>query len=351
MIFKKLIFSAFITGIIFNVCTLVLAIVYIIAVENYFKPFDFKHSIKLGTILSASNMFDFKNLKDKRTIPRWQAIESKFDFFIPDVALRSDERGQKSPRVDDWCRRRANRCWAHRVAYDDSRKKDYRIYTVDDWFFKNSRFLNTSHDAQVRLLDVFLAGLPGNAEVVLNEPLALFQSNPKNFQLFKDWVIILRRKHPSLKFKLGLQLHFQWLDTQFLRLSDGVLFSQFADFSKNYDIPWGILEFSIYDRVWRRRLQNTYVAGRRTDGLTSSFESLVPDRLRRAIVLHQAYIIHRDVVRSGASFIVEWGNFPTIWFSGEIDQDYRSTFALFDWDGRPLPMWWAVARGMDDGKK
>jgi hypothetical protein len=351
--FKKLIAFAFINGIVVNACTVVLAIAYTIAVESYFKSFDFKPSIQVGTILSAANMFNFQNLKDKRTIPRWRAIESNFDFFVPDVALRTDERGQKSPRLEDWCRRRADRCWAHRIAYDDIRRKDYKIFTIDDWFFKNSRFLNTSHeDVQVWSLDVFLAGLPVNAEVILNEPLTVFQSNYKNFQLFKNWVIILKRKHPRIKFKLGLQLHFQWLDTQFWRLGDGVLFSQFADLAKNYDIRWGISEFSIYDRIWRRRLVATYDrSGRRTDRLVSTFESFVPDRFRRAVTLHMAYSIHKRAVAAGASYVVEWGNFPTVWFSGEIDDEYRSTFALFDWEGRPLPMYWAILRGISDADK
>lgn len=350
MNFKKLVFDAFKAGIIFNVTTAFVGVGYIVAIENWFKPFDVHPSVELGTIATAGNMFNFKNSKDLETIPRWKSIENYFDFFIPDTAFRDDDRGMKSPRVERWCK--VNPCWIHRISYSDSRRRDYKIFTVDDWFYKNKSFLNTKlEDAQVFPLDVFLKTLPFESVVILNEPLTLFQEHNLNFKLFTDWVITLRRKHPHLKFKLGLQLHFQWLDTQWLRLQDGRLFSQFHKFSTDYRIPWGVSEFSIYDSVWRRRLKNTYDRSGRTDRRTSLIESAVPLRLRRAIVLHQTYLIHRAVVQSGASYIVEWGNFPTIWFSGEIDQDYQSTFALFDWDGRPLPMYWAIARGISDGKR
>jgi len=353
MSFKNFVFSGFKIGLILNFSTVFFCIVYILAVENYFKPFNFRPlSVELGTIVTAQAMFDFQNLDDLQPLPRWKLIESHFDFFIPDTALRGDDRKIKSPRVERWCKIN-NFCWAHRLSYKDLRRRDYRTFTIDDWFISNKSLLNTRFEnAAVFPLDVFLKSLPPSSTVVINEPLTLFQQHNLNFKLFTDWVLILRRKHPSLKFKLGLQLHFQWLDSQWLRLQNGVLFSQFAKFSADYAIPWGISEFSIYDQIWRRRLVATYDhSGRPTDGLTSLIESAVPVRLRRAIVLHQAYVIHKSAVWFGASYITEWGNFPTIWFSGEIDQDYRSSFALFDWDGRPLPMYWAIVRGISDGKR
>ncbi|HEY0055104.1 MAG TPA: hypothetical protein VGB63_07100 [Pedobacter sp.] len=313
MNFRKLILNGFKIGLAFNLLTLLLSISYIIAIENYFKPFNFsRQSVKLGTILTAQAMFDFKNFHNLQPLPRWKKIEGHFDFFVPDTALRNDDRKIKSPRLERWCK--INPCWAHRMNYNDSRRRDYKVFTIDDWFFKNKSFLRTRlENAQVFPLDVFLKTLPPDSVVVLNEPLTLFQQHSLNFKLFTDWVILLRRKHPHLKFKLGLQLHFQWLDSQWLRLQDGVLFSQFEKFSADYAIPWGISEFSIYDRVWRRRLKNSYDrSGRRTDGMTSWIESAVPHRLRRAIVLHQSYLTHRAVIQSGASYIVEWGNFPTI---------------------------------------
>lgn len=347
MSFKKFLFNGLKIGLFLNFLTVFMAIGYILAIENYFKPFTSKpRSVQLGTILTAQAMFDFQDLDNLEPLPRWKSIKNHFDFFIPDTALRDDNRKIKSPRVERWCK--INPCWAHRMGYFDLRRRDYRVFTVDDWFITNKSILNTRFEnAVVFPLDFFLKTLLPGSTVILNEPLTLFQQHNLNFKLFTDWVVILRRKHPHLKFKLGLQLHFQWLDSQWLRLQDGQLFSQFQKFSADYSIPWGISEFSIYDSVWRRRLKNTYDRSGRTDRITSLIESAVPLRLRRAIVLHQTYVIHRAVIQSGASYIVAWGNFPTLWFSGEIDEQYRSTFALFDWQGRPLPMYWAVMRGLD----
>ena len=58
------------------------------------------------------------------------------------------------------------------------------------------------------------------------------------------------------------------------------------------------------------------------------------------------YIFHRDAFRAGATHFVEWGNFPGTWFSQEIDPQYKSTFALWDWDGNPTLMYWAIARSL-----
>ena len=348
---RKLVFTGLKLGLFFNIATVFFAVLYIISVENYFKPFEFKKPlpVKFGTIITAEAMFDFKNFNNLYPLPRWKSIENHFDFFIPDTALRADDRAIKSPRVERWCKIN-NSCWAHRLDYKDLRRRDYRTFTIDDWFISNKSLLNSPLEkAVIFRLDVFLKNLPPGSTVILNEPLTLFQQHNLNFKLFSSWVLDLRRKHPSLKFKLGLQLHFQWLDSQWLRLQDGVLFSQFAKFSADYGILWGISEFSIYDTIWRRRLVNTYDrSGGRTDRLTSFVESAVPLRLRRAIILSQTYIIHRRATEAGADYFVAWGNFPTLWFSGEIDSEYKSTFALFDWDGRPLPMFWAITRGIYD---
>ncbi|MEG3842936.1 hypothetical protein [Microcoleus sp. herbarium14] len=156
-------------------------------------------------------------------------------------------------------------------------------------------------------------------------------------------------KHPQLRFEIGVQIHLQWLDNYWYQYH-GWLFSALGEFSYRHRIPWGISEFSIYDRVWKRRLS---FAGSIPDRAKSLVfvESLIPDRFRRAVVLHQAYLVHHDAVKYGASFSVQWGNFPSLWFVNEIDSDYRSTFALFDWDGNPQLMYWAIARGIQDGKK
>ena len=80
--------------------------------------------------------------------------------------------------------------------------------------------------------------------------------------------------------------------------------------------------------------------------LLDQFEQFIPDRFLRAVVAHQAYIFHRDAFRAGASHFVQWGNFPTTWFAAAIDPGYTSTFELYDWDGNPQLMYWAIARAL-----
>ncbi|MEG4453841.1 hypothetical protein [Microcoleus sp. N9_A1] len=346
---KSILFQSFKAAIGFNIFTIVLAIFYILVVEQYARPFNFKLAVEFGTAVSGLKIFDTADTANFRISPSWLVVESKFSFFIPAAEFRADSKYQ-SPRLQEWCKTR--NCCAHRMAYNDNRRLNFKCFTIDDWFINNSNFLDPFYQGVAMIpLDNFLKSLPKGSRVIINEPLVFFQQHKLNFAIFEKWVVGLAAKHPHLNFQVGIQFHFQWLDLQFLALSDGVLFSQLAQFFRQHKIPWGISEFSTYDRVWRRRLITPFNKSSDRGKLISQIEFFVPDRLRRAVVLHQAYWIHREAVRSGANFIVEWGNFPLIWFSHEIDSDYRSTFALFDWDGKPLPMYWAIARGIADGKR
>ncbi|MEG4501577.1 hypothetical protein QUB05_30745 [Microcoleus sp. F10-C6] len=347
---KSILFRAFKVGIGFNIFTVVFAIFYVFIVEQYARPFNFKPSIELGTAVSGSNnIFSTPDIANYQIRPEWSAVESKFSFFIPASEFRADSKYQ-APRLEKWCKIR--NCCAHRMAYSDKRKFNFKCFTIDDWFFNNSNFLDVYFQgAAMAPLDKFLKNLPKGTRVIVNEPLILFQQNKLNFVIFEKWLLELVAKHPHLKFQVGIQFHFQWLDLQFFALSDGVLFRQLSQFSRQHKIPWGISEFSTYDRIWRRRLITPFNKFSDRGKFTSQIEAFIPDRLRRAFVLHQAYWVHREAVRSGARFAVEWGNFPLLWFQSEIDSDYRSTFALFDWQGNPQPMYWAIARGIEDGKK
>lgn len=346
---KTILFRAFKFGIAFNAVTVVLFAIYVLIVETYFQPFNFKPSIQLGTAISSGiDVFSTDILKNK-PLDSWLLIEPKFDFFVPATAFRPHSK-YFSPRLEKWCF--THNCWVHRIAFDDKRKLKFKTFTVDDWFINNSNFLDDYFEGAAMIpLDNFLKSLPRGSRVIINEPLIFFQQHKLNFSIFEKWVLSLTAKHPHLNFQVGIQFHFQWLDSQFFALSDGVLFRQLAQFSRQHNIPWGISEFSTYDRVWRRRLITPFNKFSDRGKLISQIEFFVPDRLRRAFVLHQAYWTHREAVRSGAKFVVEWGNFPVIWFSNEIDSQYRSTFALFDLDGKPLPMYWAIARGIQDGQK
>jgi len=139
MNFKSLVFTAFKFGVVFNISTTLAAMGYVVAVENYFKPFNVPpRFIQLGTIATAEAMFNFQNFKDLETLPRWKKLATNFDFFIPDTALRDDQRAIKSPRVERWCK--VHKCWAHRIGFTDMRRNDYKTFTIDDWFFRNKSY-------------------------------------------------------------------------------------------------------------------------------------------------------------------------------------------------------------------
>jgi hypothetical protein len=180
--------------------------------------------------------------------------------------------------------------------------------------------------------------------VIINEPYLLF-ANRGTFKDFTAWFLALTAKHPALHFEIGLQIHLQWIDAYWWQYH-GWLIPALGEFGRRHRVKWGLTEFSIYDRLWKPRI----AYGGATPPsmrLLDRIEQFIPDRFRRAVVAHQAYILHRDAFRAGATHFVEWGNFPTTWFAAAIDPEYRSTFELYDWDGNPQLMYWAIARALN----
>jgi hypothetical protein len=341
-IYFKLLFKAFKVGLTVNIFTLICVAVYVVLVENYFKPFDFESYIQFGTIVSGQRIYNTADSTNYQLRPAWQnAVEPRFNLFIPEYQFRPDWR-QPSPRLESWCK--TQNCCAHRIGFSDVRVSSFRCFTLDDWYVSNRDFLGSQFDLSVvQILDNFLKQLPKNSRVIVSEPFVLF-ADRRTFPHFTQWVFGLKKKHPDLKFEVGIQIHLQWLDNYWVQYH-GWLFPALHQFSQQHGISWGLSEFSIYDRVWKRRLSFTGSLPPRAKSI-ERLEAFVPDRFRRAVTLHQAYEVHRRAVGYGASFAVAWRNFPTLWFSDRIDSDYSSTFALFDWDGNPQLMYWAIARGL-----
>ena len=182
-------------------------------------------------------------------------------------------------------------------------------------------------------------------------------------------MLALRSQHLKLKFEIGLQVHLQWIDAWWVRYQ--WLLPELQKFSKEYSYPWGVSEFSNYDRTWKLRINRpSFVDGALyqterpvLDPLHQAIilhqfyrvlyqiEGFVPERLRRAVVVHQVDQFHKDAVRYGAVRFVEWGNFQhTAWFVNKIDSAYDSNYLLFDSSGQPTDLWWAAMRGLKDGK-
>jgi hypothetical protein len=180
--------------------------------------------------------------------------------------------------------------------------------------------------------------------VIISEPIVTL-SSPPVFRQFSEWVLFLRSQHPHLKFEIGLQIHLQWIDAYWL--NSRWVIPAIARFSKTSGVPWGLSEFSIYDQIWKRRLRDDNFRARPF----YQIEQFVPRRLRRAIVLHSSYVIHRTAAENGAIRFTEWGNSQrTAWFVAEIDSAYDSNYELFTLSGTPTPLWWAGLRGFRDAK-
>lgn len=341
---KLIVFKAFKIGVCFNVFTIFIAIAYVFTVEYYARPFGFQPSLELGTAVSGSKIYNTADVTNFDIRPAWAKIESDFDLFLPEFQLRPDWK-QPSPRLEKW--RKTRNCCAHRIGFSDKRIADFKCFTLDDWYLTNRDFLGSNLDlVAVAILDGFLIKLPSGSRVIVSEPYVLL-ADRRSFDSFTRWVLDLGAKYPALRFEIGLQIHLQWVDSYWVEYR--WLIPALGEFSRRHRVRWGISEFSIYDRQWKSRIAYGGVRPYRSYAI-ERIEGFVPDRFRRAVVAHQAYIFHRDAVRHGVQFVVEWGNFPVTWFAAAIDSDYKSTFALYDWQGRSQLMYWAIARGLTDGK-
>jgi len=339
----KLILKAFKFGVVFNLFTLILIVVYTLSIEYYFRPFKLilNPLVEFGTAVSGTKIFADGNPRNHSLRPAWAKIQPEFDLFIPEFQLRADWR-QPSPRLEKWCKSR--NCCAHRIAFNDRRISNFKCFTLDDWYLSNRDLLGSQFDSSVvSSLDSFLFKLPRGSRVIVSEPYGLF-ADRRSFDSFTRWFLNLSAKHPALRFEIGIQIHLQWVDSYWWKYH-GWLIPTLGGFARTHRIRWGLSEFSIYNRVWKSRLAYGGANPERMR-LIDRIESVIPDRFRDAVIAHQAYLLHTAAFEAGATVFVEWGNFPTTWFAAEIDPQYKSTFALYDWEGNPQLMYWAIARSL-----
>ncbi|MCC3409860.1 MAG: hypothetical protein JGK17_30835, partial [Microcoleus sp. PH2017_10_PVI_O_A] len=311
---KKLLIKGLMLGFILNVSTLLLLCFVVFYAEFYFQFFKFKSPIQFGTIVAGFRIYNTAERDNYEIRPAWANIEPNFDLFLPEFQLRPDWK-QPSTRLAKWCKTR--NCCAHRIGFNDKRISNYKCFTLDDWYLTNRDFLGSDLDSSVvAILHGFLTKLPMGSRVIVSEPYMLF-SDRRSFDSFTRWFLELAAKYPALRFEIGLQIHLQWIDSYWWQYHFWLI-PALGEFSRRHRVPWGISEFSIYDRLWKPRIA---YGGVRLDRSFSMerIETIVPERLRRAIVAYQAYLFHGIAVESGATFVVEWGNFPTTWFAASID--------------------------------
>ena len=337
----KLFFKGLKVGLILNTVLVVGLIIYVLTIESWLskpiKKFDFP--LKLGTVVDSARLFD-EDVPSMKLRNSWLNIQDKFSYFVVEYQLRPDYH-ILSPRLLKWCKQ--SNCFAHRIDDNDKRKSQFKIFTLDDWF-TNNYLIFSRPDIELKRLDLFLNSLPVGSTVIVSEPFSTFD-RPQVFQKFSEWVLALRSQHFQLKFEIGLQIHLQWADAFWFK--NYWILEKLSHFSKAHTYPWGISEFSSYDQIWKRRIRGRSAA----DRLFYKIEGLIPRRLRRAVVLHGSYIIHRDAAKYGAVRFTEWGNIQqTAWFVKQIDADYDSNYELFDSSGVSTSLWWAGMRGLKDGQ-
>jgi hypothetical protein len=287
---KKLFWKGLKAGICANILSILFMYAYVLIVENWLvKPVNtFVLPLELGTIVDSRRLFqeDVPSMKLKKS---WLAIQSKFSFFVVEYQLRSDFK-QQSPRLLRWCRN--SNCFAHRLDYGDRRRNQFNSFTIDDWF-ANNFMIPRDAAIDIQRLNLFLKTLPPGATVILSEPFSIFD-RPQVFQKFSEWVLQLRADNPHLKFEIGLQVHLQWADAFWFK--NWWVLDKLSKFSKIHGYPWGVSEFSNYDRIWKRRIRGRSSS----DRIFYKIEGFIPRRLRRAVVLHGTYLIHRESVKYGA---------------------------------------------------
>jgi hypothetical protein len=263
-------------------------------------------------------------------------------FFVASFFQLRPDWKQPSPRLEKWCKTR--NCCAHRIGFNDRRIADFKCFTLDGWYLSNRDFLGSDLDSSaVSILNSFLNKLPSGSRVIVSEPYMLF-ADRRTFDSFTRWVLDLATKYPALRFEIGIQIHLQWIDSYWWQYHSWLI-PALGEFGRRHRVKWGLTEFSIYNRLWKPRIAYGGATPPRMR-LIDRIEQIIPDRFRRAVVAHQAYLLHRFAFEAGATHFVEWGNFPTTWFAAAIDPEYRSTFELYDWEGNPQLMYWAIARSL-----
>lgn len=339
----KLVKNGLVMGFVADLVVGALFFIFVLCVENYLiklpSPF-FRPPLQLATIVDSSRVFS-RTFPSESIKPSWLSIQGYFSYFVLEYQVRSDR--LNSPRLLNWCKR--NQCVAHRMGYDDIRKNEFNIFTVDDWYTTSIYQNLPNATQQQQFLDIFLKSLPKDSTIILSEPFSTFD-RPQSLKSFLEWALALRLGNPHLKFQIGLQIHLQWVDAFWVK--NWWILPELSKFSKAQNYPWMVSEFSNYDRIWKRRL----LVRNLKEQIFYKLENLVPQRLRRAITLCGVYLIHRDAVKYGATSFVEWGNYQdAAWFADRVDVDYQSNYQLFNPDGFPTATWWAAMQGLSDGTK
>ncbi len=295
------------------------------------KPLSSSRSrLPIGTVVGFNQVSN----------PIWRDKSKLFSFFIIENELNRAVTQKLSSKTKFWCK--LHNCYSHRMNFNDVNKLNFSSHIIDD-FYTDIQFTDSQiREAKLKSLDLFLASLPNNSLVIVNEPIVFFKSETR-FTDFKNWYLSLLNKHPNLKFQFGLQIHLQWLDVVLFR------YNWVFDRLKDSDLQWMIIEFSIYDELWKKQLSSLW---RELSDFNVDFpplvDKLVPRFVRSNLSLLSAYYVARRCgLDSNCKSFVIWGNFGHVWFADRVPLSYSGQFQIFDESGKIQPMYWAILRGLN----
>jgi hypothetical protein len=95
------------------------------------------------------------------------------------------------------------------------------------------------------------------------------------FDSFTRWILDLAAKYPALRFEIGIHIHLQWIDSYWWQYHSWLI-PRLGEFSRLHRLPWGICEFSIYDRLWKPRIACGGVTPQRVRSI-DRIEGILPD--------------------------------------------------------------------------
>ncbi|MEG4971047.1 hypothetical protein QUB17_33500, partial [Microcoleus sp. B5-C4] len=191
----KLFFKGLRVGLFLNVFLVFSLVFYVLIVENWLtKPIKkFDMPLQLGTVVDSIRLFE-ANIPSMQLRKSWLNIQNKFSFFVAEYQLKPDY-STPSPRLLKWCKQ--SNCFAHRIGYNDSRKIQFKSFTLDDWF-TNNYLIFSKPNIELKRLDFYLKSLPIRSTVIISEPFSTFD-RPQVFHKFREWVLKLRAEHPELQ--------------------------------------------------------------------------------------------------------------------------------------------------------
>lgn len=241
----------------------------------------------------------------------------QFDFYV----IENHQRNFEYDKAHQLIKKYPNiPIYSHRLRLSDWDDFSYNLYFfLDDWWLENCRFwYKDEWDYPLRQT---LKLMPKNTEVVINE----HKFNSINRLI--EYVSILQKDYPDLKFSVGIQIHLQWID---LALFKKLYIINQIDKS---GLNWMISEYSMIDKIYKNKL----ILG---------IDRFIPLHIRRSFSAHQSYIVSRQCGKSdhcqGMTIWVPNGT----WMIKKLSKGFDGKFWYWHENNEPTIINLAIKKGL-----